>query len=205
MGLSTYSGIKTAIAEYLGQDNLTSQLDSFINICESRINNTLRVRRMETFSNTTITAGDDSIDLPAHFHGMRGIYVQGSPQYTIEYLTPEQLNNVANTAGRPKYYTIRGDKVLFAGDSDSTYTIRMHYIGRFDPLSDATTTNWLTLYKPEVYIYGSLQAACEFTGDDDGAERFGSLFRQALAEIQRSDDYEKYGAVPVMKTEGVRW
>ncbi len=205
MPLDTLTGLKAAVADYLGQDNLTSRIPSFIDIAESRINARLNVRRMETSGTLTTTAGVDYVTLPDAFRGMRGVYVDGDPQYTLEYLTPEQLNNVKNTSGRPKNYTIRANRMVFPGTADDAYNIEIHYIARFDALTTANESNWLTENKPECYLYGALQAACEFTGDDDGVARYGMLFDKSIAELQARDDKEKYGPVPVMKTEGARW
>jgi hypothetical protein len=205
MALDTLTGLKAAIADYLGQDNLTSRIPSFIDIAESRINARLNVRRMETSGTLTTTAGVDYVTLPDAFRGMRAVYVDGDPQYTLEYLSPEQLNNVANTSGRPKFYTIRANRMVFPGTADAAYEVQIHYIARFAALTASAESNWLTEEKPETYLYGALQAACEFTGDDEAAARYGMLFDKALAELQARDDKEKYGPVPVMKTEGARW
>ncbi len=205
MNLGSFSGLKAAVAEYLGQDNLTSQMDVFVNIAESRFDYRLRVREQENFANSTIVAGDTTIDLPENFRGMRALHIVGEPNLTIQYVSPEQLNEIDNTAGRPKYFTIRKDKILLNCESDSTYVVRIHYVAKFSSLSNSNTSNWILAEKPEVYLYGTLQAACEYTRDDTAAANYGALFNIALQELKNSDEYEKHGPVPVMKTEGIRW
>lgn len=205
MSLATYSGLQTAIAQYMGQDNLTDVLPRFIDIAEARIRNRIKLRAMEGFVNRTIAAGDTTIALPDNFHGLRSIYITGSPTYRLDYMTPEQLNDRPNSAGRPKVFTIRGTNILFPGESDAEYVIRLHYWERIEPLTNSNTSNWLTENAPHVMLYGSLQAASEFTGDDVAEQKWGALFDQSLNELQEQDKYETYGPAPVMRTEGNRW
>ena len=42
MALTTYSTLKAEIASYLNRDDLTTHLDTFIDLAESRLNRDLR-------------------------------------------------------------------------------------------------------------------------------------------------------------------
>ena len=48
MALSTFSELKTEIADYCDRSDLTSQIPTFIKLTEARINRSLRVRLMES-------------------------------------------------------------------------------------------------------------------------------------------------------------
>lgn len=205
MSLGTFNGLKEAIAQYLGQDNLTDVLPRFIDIAEARIAQRVRLRASETFTTRSITAGDTTAALPDVFYGIRSIYIIGTPNYQIEYVTPEQLNNYSPVAGRPKVFTIRGRNILFPGESDGSYSLRIHYWGRIDALTNNNSTNWLTENAPHVMLYGSLQAAAEYIGDAEQEQKWGALFSQALAELAESDKMQTYGPAPVMRTETQRW
>ena len=56
MSLSTYSEIKTSIANYLNRDDLTSVIPDFISLTENRLDRELRVRVNMTRAETTTTA-----------------------------------------------------------------------------------------------------------------------------------------------------
>jgi hypothetical protein len=48
MALNSYTNLKTAIANFLARDDLTSEIDDFIDLTEADFNRRLRVRSMET-------------------------------------------------------------------------------------------------------------------------------------------------------------
>lgn len=205
MALDTLTGLKNSIADWLGQDTLTDKIPAFIDIAEWRISRKIRIRAMELHSSTTITAGDTFVIVPDRFLGIRGIYIDGDPQYKLEFATPEQMNDVANTAGRPKFFNVSGERIRFPGASDATYTIKMNYYARFAPLTNAAPSNWLSENYPLVLLYGALHAAAEYIHDEEQIARWGAAFERALQELQDSDKEERYGPAPVMKTEGHRW
>ena len=47
MALSTYSDLKTAIANFLARDDLTTQIPDFIRLAEARMSRELDTRSME--------------------------------------------------------------------------------------------------------------------------------------------------------------
>ena len=48
MALNNYANLKTAIANFLARDDLTTEIDDFIDLTEADFNRRLRVRAMET-------------------------------------------------------------------------------------------------------------------------------------------------------------
>ncbi len=59
MALSTFSDLKTAVANYLNRDDLTNVIPDFITLTENRINRELRARANVSRVNTTTTSGTD--------------------------------------------------------------------------------------------------------------------------------------------------
>ena len=64
MAISTYTELKTSIANFLNRDDLTATIPDFISLAESSINNEIRHWRMETRAETTG-------DRPVHRHTHR--------------------------------------------------------------------------------------------------------------------------------------
>ena len=54
MALDSYTNLKTAIANFLGRDDLTSEIDDFIDLTEADLNRRLRIRAMENVSSFNI-------------------------------------------------------------------------------------------------------------------------------------------------------
>lgn len=203
--MQTYSSLKTSIANWCADDTLTSFLDDFIDIAEARVANRLRLRAQETDLSLTVAAGTNTAALPSDFLELRSLYRDGSPQVPMEYLTPEQLNNVRNDARGPVRYTIVGTNVRLAGVTDAEYTLRGQYYAKFTPLDNTNTSTWLTSYAPHIMLYASLRAAAEFTKDDSAAQKWNDLYEQACAELEARDESSKIGPVPTMRSERVAW
>lgn len=203
--MNTYSTLKDSVASWLAQDNLTSQIPDFITIAEARTNRKLRIRAMETSTTLSTTAAVAYVALPADYMVIRGVYVDGSPSKELQYLSPEQLNSKSNSSAEPKFFTIRGDNMVFAGPCDAVYSIVLHYYAKFAALSDSNTSNWLTANFPQVLLYGALQAAAEFVHDSEETTKWAALYSNAINELVSADEDEKYGPAPVISSERGKW
>jgi hypothetical protein len=203
--MNTYTTLKASIANWLAQDNLTAYIDDFLDIAEARVNRALRIRPQVSTATATATAGVDYVALPSDFIALKGAYTSGDSKFSLEYRTVEQMNNVDPGAGRPRYFTIRGDNMVFPANADDAYEVELTYYAKFPALSDSQTTNWLTTNFPQVLLYGSLQAAAEFIHDDEQVAKWGQLFQNALAELKVADMDESFGPSPIMRTEGPTW
>src|SRR5210317_1100002 len=90
MALSTFSELKTSVANYLNRDDLTSVIPDFITLTENRINRELRSRANVSMVITTTTSGTDLYDFPADLIELRSVsYVSGSNKNALSYMTPE--------------------------------------------------------------------------------------------------------------------
>ena len=56
MAITTYSELKTAVANWLNRDDLTSNIPEFIALAEAAINDQVRHWRMEKRAETTLDA-----------------------------------------------------------------------------------------------------------------------------------------------------
>lgn len=203
--MNTYSTLKQSIADFLARDDLTSYVDTFIDIAEARVGRRLKIRAMEATTTLVCSTSVATIALPTGYAGIRGVFLNGTVQYPLAYNTPEQLNSQVSATGRPRFFSIVGANIQFNCVPDSAYDISMTYFATFTALSDSNTSNWLTTNVPHLLLYGSLQAASEFTQDDAAAQKWASLFQQAIDEAQAADEGEKYGPAPVIKSERHRW
>lgn len=204
--MNTYSTLKVSIASWLAQSNISSGdtvVDDFLDMAEAEVNRRLRVRFME--SATSLTASSITVALPADYMGLRGVYLDGSPQRSMEYHTPEQLNSIANTAGQPYAFTIRGENMVLQAEPDSTYTIQVHYYAKPTALSVSNETNWITNNYPQTYLHGALKYAAQYVSDDAALAKWSAMFDKDLADIEATDDFEKYGPAPRMKSETCKW
>jgi hypothetical protein len=73
MALSTFSELKTEIADYLDRSDLTSQIPTFIRLAEARMNRGLRIRLMETVKVITAIPDIKRYPLPSDYLQLRTI------------------------------------------------------------------------------------------------------------------------------------
>ena len=64
MDLMSYEGLKAAIADYLGRDDLADRIPYFIRMAELRMQREVRSRVMERTATTLIEAGTNVLKLP---------------------------------------------------------------------------------------------------------------------------------------------
>lgn len=203
--MNTYSTLKQSIYDFLARDDLASFVDTFIDIAEARVGRRLKIRAMETTGTLTCSTSVATVALPARYAGMRSIHLAGSIRYQLMYNTPEQLNSQSDATGQPRFFSIVGDNIQFNCIPDSAYTISVSYYATFAALSDSNTSNWLTTNVPHLLLYGALQAAAEFIQDDAQAQKWASLFQQAIDEAEIADESEKFGPAPTIKSERAKW
>jgi len=200
MALSTYTELKAAIADYLVDDDLVTQIPDFIRLAEARFQRKLRIRQMERQDTLYLIDGLATVQLPTGFVEARSVLLHGAQDSVLEYRTPTQLNtdHLNDTSGTPKAYTIIGSNFHFAPapSGDVTATITMY--AKVDPLSDTTTTNPILDDAPDLYLYGALMEASPFLGDDDRTMIWVQLFDRAVNDIKEVDEAIAWSSGPLV-------
>ena len=161
---------------------------------------------METNVTTATVGGTKAYSLPTGYVQMREIHLATSPITPLQYLSPEMMYRVwgGSTSGKPSAYTIIGDDVYFGPTPDGVYNYTMTYYKTFDSLSDTTTTNWVILNAPDVYLYGTLLQAEPFLMNDQRIPIWERGLRQALSDLQEQNDKDRHSGseLRVMNTSG---
>ena len=108
MALSTYSELKSSIANWLNRSDLTTEIaNDFIVLTEKDFNSKLRIRKM--INQTTLTLNAETVSLPSGFLQVRDFYIlSGGSKYSLNYITPAQMDQIKGTSvvGMPSSYTI---------------------------------------------------------------------------------------------------
>ena len=88
MALDNYANLKTTIANFLARDDLTSEIDDFIDLTEADFNRRLRIRAMETVD-TSFTVDSETESLPTGFLQVRSfILTSPEPDSALVLMTP---------------------------------------------------------------------------------------------------------------------
>ena len=91
MAISTFTELKTSIANWLNRTDLTDEIaDDFIKLTEADYNAKLRIRQMEQID--TVTIDEETETVPTGFISVRSFYLLlSSTKYPLEYITPHNL------------------------------------------------------------------------------------------------------------------
>lgn len=206
MAITDYGELKTAIANWLERDDLTSRIPEFIAMAEDTIaqDKRLRIRAMET--STDLTISSRTTTLPTGFIGARRLYLDGTPLKRVEFLPPEQfwIRNLATQTGLPKYFTIEGEDLVVGPAPDSTYTGKLLYYARFDALSADTDTNWLLTNARGVMLFATLLEAGNFIEDDQRTVLWAARYDDLVEKVFEANKRDRYTGAPLVARSDVQ-
>jgi hypothetical protein len=195
MSISTYTELKTAVANFLARDDLTSQIPNFIQLAESRMSRELETRDQEKRATATLTSGDEYIALPTDLREVRSITLATDPKTVLTYYSPTSLDSTFSSGGggKPLGFSIVGGEMKLRPIPDSSYTAEIIYIGNLEALSDSNLTNVVLTRHPDAYLYGALAEAYAFLLDETRAAQYMQRFSLAIEEIKIDESRASYG------------
>lgn len=199
MAFTSYSDLKTTIANYLARSDLTTQIPDFIRLAEIRLQRDLRTRQMLVVATATTTGNDSTVGLPTDFLEMRDIHVNTTPVTTITYLSPNAFYAGARTTdiGKPVNYTVLGAEIQLAPVPDTTYTLQMLYYAKPTALSDSNSSNVFLANYPDALLYAALGEAEPYLMNDARLQTWAALYDRSITAISTSDQSSEYGGQPM--------
>lgn len=195
MALTTYSELKTSIANFLNRDDLTSAIPDFITLAEAQIQRDLQHWQMEDNQATTVSSRYTV--LPDGFYQPVRLHVDGANKAlqtmsTVEMQDMRYAND--DTAGEPLYYAITGGKLEVFPTPDDSYSVNIVFIKELEKLSDANTSNWLLDEAPDVYLYGSLMQSAPYLMNDQRLAVWQTLYASGINGLQTASDNARWGS-----------
>lgn len=188
MGLSTYSELQAAVADWLERSDLVARTPDFIALAEAQINRALRQREMMRRSTAVIS--DPFSAVPIDLAEARLITLSdGAEEWELAPATPEQIGGFATggAIGRPRFWSLVGGEFRYYPAPDRSYEARLLYLRKTPPLTSAAPTNWLLTNHPDVLLFGALKEAGPFLQDPDRTATFEAKYRTALAEVKEAE------------------
>ena len=191
MAITTYAELKTACANWLHRDDLTSRIEEFITLGETRLFRELRVKDMETSFSTAITSG--SITLPTSYLDLKYAYVDRSPVQWLERKPPAWLYEhypTRSSDGVPKIIAREASTFIFGPYPDSGYTIAGVYYKNIGPVS--SSAHALFTNNPDLYLFGALLKAVPYVGNDKRIPMWVDMYNDAISSLKAQDEREDY-------------
>jgi hypothetical protein len=199
MAYTTYSDLKTSVANYLGRSDLTSVIPDFISFAELRIGRELRTRQMLELTTIATTGGDSTVSLPNDFLEIKDLNIQGNPRTPLTYLSPSAFSRDARAdeSGKPFYYTILESEISLAPKPDTVYTIEILYYAKPTVLSAGNASNVFLVNYPDALLYASLLEAEPYLINDARSQTWSTLYDRAIQNISNADQNSEYSGVPL--------
>lgn len=187
MTISTKSELKTALADELHRDDLTSKLDDFILMGESRLNRSLRMLDMVTTQTGTLSTASRTLALPERF-AERVQFRINDPLRELIWVPPSRLLDYVdeeNASGEPRFYTVTStlefDRVP---DAEYSYTLKFFKGYR---LTEDGDTNYVLQNYPQAYLYCSLMYGLNYIRDFDTAAAINGQLISEINSIKRAE------------------
>lgn len=185
MSITTYTELKTAIANWMGRADFASRDEEFITLAEARIYQQAAKRGgiigMEKLGTVSISASTETATVPSDF--IRAISFRMDNESPLDQKTLSQLSSTSNVVDKPRFYaTAGGTSPLFylRPIPDAAYSASLVYVAKFPSLSGSVASNWLLENAPNAYLYGACIEAAGYVRDTALAEAAHALFNEAL-------------------------
>lgn len=195
MAITTYTELKTAIADFLNRDDLAATIPTFISLAEANMQREIRHWRQEKRSTAELDTQYSAI--PADFLEAIRFYVTSGDTKPLELISQAELldrkRKSLNTSGSPAYYALTAGELEVYPVPDGTYDVELYYFARVPALSDSAPTNWLLTYFPDVLLYGALVHSAPYLQDDSRITVWAALYQQAIDAINTSSEKAKFG------------
>ena len=190
MALTSYSALKSSVADWLNRDDLTSVIPDFISLAEAQMERRLPTQKMVKRANATIDTPFSA--LPADFLSAKSLVLTSTaPVQPLIFLTEDELDSkkyVYRATGKPIYFALVGNQIEVLPAPDTSYTAELTYVATLAKLSDSNTSNWILARHPDVYLYGALLQAAPYLRDDERVATWSALYETAVNDIMLQNE-----------------
>lgn len=192
--MATRAQLITRIQDYLNRPNMPSAaVSGWLSSVEGQLNRLLRDHpRMQARATITQDALDPLLPLPDDILGLvvvrRGNII----------LTQLSAANVDLASRSTDVFIARGDVLeLFPPPALET-DYDLDYVAALTPLEDDLDTNWVSVYFPDVYLYGALKEAAVYLKEDERLQGWIAEWNARVAELQAEGWNQNVASAPMV-------
>jgi hypothetical protein len=180
MALTTYSGLQSAIADFLDRQDLTAAIPTFIALAEARISRDVshwkQEKRVTTvFNEQYELVPNDLIEALSlqHVGGGRIMTMAATEMQ-------ERRGDVNYVAAKPTSVRLTAGQFELFPSPDTDYSVSLLYRARIPALAADNVSTWLLLDAPDVLLYGALGNAAPYLKDDGRLPVWAALYQSAV-------------------------
>jgi hypothetical protein len=192
-----FTSLQSDLRAYLergGQLDATvdAQIPALINLAERNIATALKIQGFITVVNTNFVQSVSIYTKPVrwretismHF----GVDQTRTPIYPRSYEYCRYFWPDDTFVGEPKFYADYDyEHWLIVPTPMVAYNVEIVYYEQPPLLDASTSTNWLTIYAPNVLLYRALFETAVFLKDNDRASGYQTQFNEALGQLSTQD------------------
>ncbi len=196
MTITNYGTLKTAIADTLNRDDLTSVIPRFVSLAHAQFNRKIRSHRQITRASLTINTQIEA--MPADWMETIRITMDGNPIRVLTQISVDDLTRyrtaVNDATDAPAYFAHNGTDIEVFPTPSTSYTGQITYYAKITALSADGDTNWLLTNHPDLYLYGALVHTAPYLKDDSRLAVWAGLMVQAMGEIEEENNAARFGS-----------
>lgn len=187
--ISTYGGLKTAIAEYSGRTNTTylANRPLFVRRAHEVLMRELDIPLLQSSASFSITG--ERVAYPTGFRAVKRLVIDDDWNAPLSPTSYElRAQTVAQyAAGRPWLFCVEEEKLCFGPAPDTTYAATLLYRKALTFFANDAATNALLDRHPFAYLYGALAEAARYDKSDEDMATFEAMFQAEKADIERAE------------------
>lgn len=186
MALDSYANLLLALADEVERSDVAAKAADAVVLAEATMNRRLRVNRMITRAQATVTNGFS--DVPGDFLQPITMRAVSSPYPPLRFLTGDQMGAFKNTlpSGNLAFYALVGTEFEYGPTPVDTQDVELTYYAQIPSLA-SNSTNWLLVLHPDAYFHGAMLHLANWEEDQERATNHASLFGAALDGIEQDD------------------
>jgi len=208
MAINTFTTLKTAVADFLNRDDLTSAIENFIVLAESQMNRDLRHWQMEKRSTGSISASDEYMKTPSDWLETIRLHLTANGTSPLDLMSRASMADKRasneDTTGTPTHYTHADGQIQLYPTPSADTKLELLYYAKPIALSSSNADNWLLLEAPDVYLYGALLHSAPYLGEDERIAVWAQMYSASVTQLNQSSENARYsGSGLTMKIRGL--
>jgi hypothetical protein len=182
LDLSTYSGLQSAVADYLNRRDLSASIPAFIRQAHAKFNRELRVRDMQcTYEGTS---QDGVVEVPDDFLAPYSFQLATPTGWCppLSFISEMEADEWrARCTGQfPRAYSLFADNFELIPGVEDDVSFRIRYYAQIPSLVASTDTNWLLFKAPDLYVVSSCLEAMPYLRNDERLQTWAALRSQIM-------------------------
>lgn len=204
MAINNYGTLKTAIANWLGRQDLTDRLPEFVALGIATCNAVVRSSRGVSYDTITLNQGDRYVTAPTTMLEPVFLTNNTDEDKPLEQVSIQQLGATRRnmtSQGAPAFYAISGRRIEVCPTPSAQVTLELTHYAELGALSADSDTNWLLTYRPDILLYACLMHAWVYLKDEQKVALSQNMVvqqLQAALEQQRTIQFDSKEAGPTL-------